>query len=210
MTMTTQTKNMSYLDDLVFNWLRARKRKKDLKTKIKSLQTTLDQSDAVTQAMILAMAAVFKKRVIDNSAQLSKALNYPHKMSQERLGLIFELLQAIQSKIVQEKHGLDQKLDYMDIKDQSAVPHWDKSLLGMDLWMITIGSAYYPKIRPAAIKIWGIMEHASKLNVEAINKLRQLDHSVQDIADTHKSMFGNMDDEQWLEECRFRPDFVSP
>lgn len=135
---------------------------KDLKTKIKTLQTTLNNSDAVTQAMILAMAAVFKKRVIDNSAQLSKALNYPHKMSKERLGLIFELLQAIQSKMIQEKQGLDKKLDYMNIQDQSRIPHWDKSVLGMDLWMVTIGSAYYPKIQPAAVKIWKTLDVASE------------------------------------------------
>jgi hypothetical protein len=201
---------MSYLDDLVFNWLRARKRKKDLKTKIKTLQTTLNNSDAVTQAMILAMAAVFKKRVIDNSAQLSKALNYPHKMSKERLGLIFELLQAIQSKMIQEKQGLDKKLDYMNIQDQSRIPHWDKSVLGMDLWMVTIGSAYYPKIQPAAVKIWKTLDVASEKNPEAINKLRQLDHSVQDISESDKSMFGNMNDAQWLEECQFRPEYMAP
>lgn len=194
---------------MVFNWLRARKRKNDLKTITKDLLKQLQDNSPVTQAMVFAMGIVFKKRVIDNSAQLSKALNYPNKMSKERIGLIFELLQAIQKKMDQEKQGLDKKLEYMNIHEDCEIPHWDMSLLGMNLWMITIGTAYYPKIKTDVEEIWRMISSASENMPEAIDTLRKLEDTVQDLSDNQSSMYGEMSDQEWLQECGFRPDFLS-
>mgnify|MGYP000221099646 CR=1 FL=1 len=199
---------MSSINDIVFNWLRHRKRKKDMKDMCKRLLKALDDNQPITHAMILAMGIVFKQRVIDNSAQLSKALNYPEKMSSERLGLIFELLQAIQNKMNQEKQGLDQKLEYMNIHEDSTLPHWDMSLLGMDLWMVTIGSAYYPKIMKQVAEIWRQLDSSFEETEEAIKILRSLEHTVQDLSDSNKGMYGEMGDAQWLEACQYRPYFM--
>ncbi|ARU57395.1 hypothetical protein OLMES_3356 [Oleiphilus messinensis] len=200
---------MQILSDWVFNWLRGRKRRKDLKMKSRHLLAKLNEVDPQTRAMILAMAAIFRKRVIDKSAQLSKALNHPDKMSKERLGLIFELLQAIQNKMIQEKSALDAKLDELNIHDQAKVTHWEKSVLGMDLWLITIGSAYHPPMQRKASSIWQLLDNASEHIESAIQSLRALESTVDQLDPGKHKMYGAIDDAQWRALCDFRPAFFN-
>ncbi|PIE43045.1 MAG: hypothetical protein CSA50_07080 [Gammaproteobacteria bacterium] len=199
---------MKAINDVVFKWLRHRKRVKDLKTKTDHLLNVLEQNDKITRAMILAMSAVFRARVIDRSAQLSKAINYADKMSKERIGLIFELLAAIQSKMIQEKGALDQKLEALEIKENASVTHWDKSLLAMDIWMTTIGNGYTRHINKKVLKIWVLLDDASNELKQAILSLRELEDTVNDLSPAQADMYGSLNDEQWLSLCAYRPKFA--
>ncbi|PID42186.1 MAG: hypothetical protein CSB48_11705 [Proteobacteria bacterium] len=196
---------MKAINDVVFKWLRHRKRVKDLKAKTGHLLDILERNDRVTRAMILAMSAVFRARVIDRSSQLSKALNYSDKMSKERIGLIFELLLAIQSKMIQEKSALDQKLEALEIKENASVTHWDKSLLGMDIWMVTIGSGYTSRIGSKVLKVWTLLDDASNELDQAIPLLRELEDTVNDLSPATADMYGSLTDDQWVSLCAYRP-----
>lgn len=201
---------MKVLNDIVFKWLRHRKRVQDLNNKSDALLRALKDTDRTTRAMVLAMSAVYRFRVIDRSAQLSKALNYSGKMSKERIGLIFELLQAIQVKTQQEKNALDQKLEALEVKENTQITHWRKSQLGMDLWMITIGTGYTPKIKEKTIKIWSLLDESASELSQAFNQLKQLQNTVNELSPTPTVMFGDITDSQWQALCSYRPAFFDP
>ncbi len=200
---------MKALNDIIFKWLRHRKRVKDLIEKSENLLKVLSENDRVTRAMILAMSAVYRNRVIDRSAQLSKALNYTEKMSKERIGLIFELMQAIQTKMQQEKNALDQKLEALEVRENAKVTHWRKSQLGMDLWMVTIGTGYTPKIQTTVNKVWQLLDESSADLDIALENLEQLQNTVNDLSPSQTEMFGDISDAQWRALCAFRPSFFN-
>ena len=185
------------------NWSRRRQVKKTNRLKTQTLLEFLNQADIEQKATVLAMATVFRNRVIDHSDQLSDTLYNPAKSTDKKRRLIFELLLAVQNKMQSEMKTVKAQLKKLQLTpDSQPQEHWELSILGMDLWLITLGATIDNRQLPNIKHIWQLLDQAMEELPHTIQRLRSLENAGHDPA---HNMYGNIDDHTWLEKSSYRP-----
>ena len=185
------------------DWSRKRQVKKTNRLKTEVLLTFLNSADQEQKATLLAMATVFRSRVIDRSEQLSGTLYNPMQSADKKRRLIFELLQAVQNKMQDEMKTVKSQLKKLQLTpDSQPQEHWELSILGMDLWLITLGATIDNNQLANLKLIWQQLDSASDELPETIKRLRLLEEAGHDPSHT---MFGDIDDQTWLEKSNYRP-----
>lgn len=194
---------MRSFSEVLEDWSRKRQVKKTNRLKTEELLTFLDTADQEQKATLLAMATVFRSRVIDRSEQLSGTLYNPMQSVDKKRRLIFELLQAVQNKMQDEMKTVKSQLKKLQLTpDSQPQEHWELSILGMDLWLITLGATIDNRQLPNLKQIWQQLDNASDKLPETITRLRLLEEAGHDPSHT---MFGDIDDQTWLEKSNYRP-----
>ncbi len=190
------------LSKLWQDWQRNRQARKRNRIRTQSLLDALTQMPETQQASVLALATLFRHKVINHSQQLSDVIYHPEHSSPKKLRLVFELLEAIQTRMKTEMHNVQKHLhDIPLIANQSPEAHWLHSMQGMDLWLITLGAAMDPDQRANAVRIWNLLGASSHHLVFAIAALRELEQA----SSTQNEMYGDIKDEHWLSLCSYRP-----
>lgn len=185
------------------DWSRKRQVKKTNRLKTDVLLTFLNSADQEQKATLLAMATVFRSRVIDRSEQLSGTLYNPMQCADKKRRLIFELLQAVQNKMQDEMKTVKSQLKKLQLTpDSQPQEHWELSILGMDLWLITLGATIDNTQLGNLKHIWQQLDSASDELPETIKRLRLLEEAGHDSSHT---MFGDIDDQTWLVKSSYRP-----
>lgn len=185
------------------DWSRKRQVKKTNRLKTEVLLTFLNSADQEQKATLLAMATVFRSRVIDRSEQLSGTLYNPMQSADKKRRLIFELLQAVQNKMQDEMKTVKSQLKKLQLTpDSQPQEHWELSILGMDLWLITLGATIDNNQLANLKHIWQQLDSAADGLPETIRRLRLLEEAGHDPSHT---MFGDIDDQTWLEKSHYRP-----
>ncbi|MFD2230959.1 hypothetical protein [Alkalimarinus sediminis] len=185
------------------DWSRKRQVKKTNRLKTEVLLTFLNSADQEQKATLLAMATVFRSRVIDRSEQLSGTLYNPMQSADKKRRLIFELLQAVQNKMQDEMKTVKSQLKKLQLTpDSQPQEHWELSILGMDLWLITLGATIDNNQLANLKHIWQQLDSAADGLPETIKRLRLLEEAGHDPSHT---MFGDIDDQTWLEKSHYRP-----
>ena len=185
------------------DWSRKRQVKKTNRLKTEVLLTFLNSADQEQKATLLAMATVFRSRVIDRSEQLSGTLYNPMQSADKKRRLIFELLQAVQNKMQVEMKTVKSQLKKLQLTpDSQPQEHWELSILGMDLWLITLGATIDNNQLANLKHIWQQLDSAADGLPETIKRLRLLEEAGHDPSHT---MFGDIDDQTWLEKSHYRP-----
>lgn len=194
---------MSVFSKTFEDWSRQRKAKKTNRLKTQKLLTFLANANPEQKATILAMAAVFSTRVIDQSEQLSGTIYNPAQSSSIKRRLIFELLEAVQSKMQSEMKVVKTQLKKLQLTpDSQPQEHWELSILGMDLWLATLGATIDNKQLNNIKEVWQLLSQAEDELPHTIERLRALEEAGNDEAHT---MFGDIDDKTWLEKSNYRP-----
>ncbi len=194
---------MSVFSEIFDSWSRRRQVKKTNRLKTQKLLDFLTQADKEQKATLLAMATVFRSRVIDRSNQLSETLYNPAQSSDKKRRLIFELLQAVQNKMQSEMKTVKSQLKKLQLTPESQPQqHWELSILGMDLWLITLGATIDNKQLSNIKQIWLLLDQAADELPHTIARLRSLEEAGHDASHT---MFGDIDDQTWLEKSDYRP-----
>lgn len=194
---------MSFISKAFEDWSRRQQAKKTNRVKTKKLLTFLADANLEQKATILAMAAVFRSRVIDHSEQLSGTIYNPTKSSDKKRRLIFELLEAVQSKMQSEMTVVKTQLKKLQLTpDSQPQEHWELSILGMDLWLATLGATIDNKQLSNIKHIWQCLDQAAEELPHTIQRLRALEEAGNDESHT---MFGDIDDKTWLEKSNYRP-----
>ncbi len=194
---------MSVFSKAFEDWSRRRKAKKTNRLKTQKLLTYLANANQEQKATILAMAAVFSTRVIDPSEQLSSTIYNPEQSSSIKRRLIFELLEAVQSKMQSEMKVVKTQLKKLQLTpDSQPQEHWELSILGMDLWLATLGASIDNRQLNNIKHIWQLLDQASEELPHTIERLRALEEAGHDESHT---MFGDIDDKTWLEKSNYRP-----
>ncbi len=194
---------MRSFSEVFEDWSRKRQVKKTNRLKTEVLLTFIDTADQEQKATLLAMATVFRSRVIDRSEQLSGTFYNPMQSAGKKRRLIFELLQAVQNKMQDEMKTVKSQLKKLQLTpDSQPQEHWELSILGMDLWLITLGSTIDNSQLTKLKRIWHQLDSASEELPETIKQLRCLEEAGHDPSHT---MFGDIDDQTWLEKSHYRP-----
>jgi len=194
---------MSVFSKAFEDWSRRRQAKKTNQLKTQKLLTFLASANLEQKATILAMAAVFRSRVIDHSEQLSGTIYNPTQSSDKKRRLIFELLEAVQDKMQSEMKVVKTQLKKLQLTPESQPQeHWELSILGMDLWLATLGATIDKKQLSNIKHIWQLLGQAAEELPHTIQRLRALEEAGHDESHT---MFGDIDDETWLEKSNYRP-----
>jgi len=194
---------MRSFSEVYEDWSRKRQVKKTNRLKTEVLLTFLNSADQEQKATLLAMATVFRSRVIDRSEQLSGTLYNPMQSADKKRRLIFELLQAVQNKMQDEMKTVKSQLKKLQLTpDSQPQEHWELSILGMDLWLITLGATIDNNQLANLKLIWQQLDSASDELPETIKRLRLLEEAGHDPSHT---MFGDIDDQTWLEKSNYRP-----
>ena len=194
---------MRSFSEVFEDWSRKRQVKKTNRLKTDVLLAFLNSADQEQKATLLAMATVFRSRVIDRSEQLSGTLYNPMQSADKKRRLIFELLQAVQNKMQDEMKTVKSQLKKLQLTpDSQPQEHWELSILGMDLWLITLGATIDNKQLANLKHIWQQLDSAADGLPETIKRLRLLEEAGHDPSHT---MFGDIDDQTWLEKSNYRP-----
>lgn len=194
---------MRSFSEVFEDWSRKRQVKKTNRLKTEELLAFLDNADQEHKATLLAMATVFRSRVIDRSEQLSGTLYNPMQSADKKRRLIFELLQAVQNKMQDEMKTVKSQLKKLQLTpDSQPQEHWELSILGMDLWLITLGASIDKRQLTNLKTIWQQLDSAADEVPETIKRLRSLEEAGHDPSHT---MFGDIDDQTWLEQSNYRP-----
>lgn len=197
---------MRSFSEVFEDWSRKRQVKKTNRQKTEMLLTFLTSADPDQKATLLAMATVFRSSVIDRSEQLSDTLYNPMQSVDKKRRLIFELLQAVQNKMLDEMKTVKSQLKKLQLTpDSQPQEHWELSILGMDLWLITLGATIDNKQLPHLKNIWQQLDSASNRLPETISRLRLLEEAGHDPSHT---MYGDIDDKTWLEKSHYRPTWL--
>ncbi|WP_250656297.1 hypothetical protein [Alkalimarinus coralli] len=194
---------MRSFSDVFEDWSRKRQVKKTNRLKTEKLLSFLNTADQEQKATLLAMATVFRSRVIDRSEQLSGTLYSPMQSADKKRRLIFELLQAVQNKMQDEMKTVKSQLKKLQLTpDSQPQEHWELSILGMDLWLITLGATIDNRQLANLKHVWHELDSAAPELPHTIKRLRSLEEAGHDPAHT---MFGDIDDQTWLEKSGYRP-----
>lgn len=190
---------------MIDDWRRNRLARKQNAQKLHELITFVEAASATTKAELLALATIYRMRVIDRSEQLSDTFYHPHNSVLKKRRLIFELLQAVQHKMLSEFRTVRQSLAKMQGKEtEGAKKHWDLSLRSTDLWLVTLGASLDPKSQAATIHLWQLLDQSADHLPPAIAHLRQLEA----MGENGDLMYGDVDDDHWQAETRYRPDWL--
>ncbi|MCP5169577.1 MAG: hypothetical protein H6999_07460 [Hahellaceae bacterium] len=187
------------------DWQRDRHARQRNQAKTTALLAALNDLPVEQQAGILALATVFRHKVIDRSQQLSDVIYSPEHNSPKKLRLVFELLEAIQERMQTEMQNVQKHLhDIPLIANQSPQAHWIHTMQSMDLWLITLGAALDKRQQPYAQQVWQILDASCSKLTTAIAALRDLEKA----SATKNEMYGDINDDDWIAMCAYRPDWL--